>query len=251
MYKTDVSNRGADAFSRVQVDGELCPLRAYPIWTESDQVLEEVHNDVVLLKIIEDVNKDPELRPSFIYHNGVLLYEGKLVISAQSLWIPKLLQEFHSTRQGGHSGFYRTYRRIAANVYWIGMKGRIQTFVRECDTCQRQKYLASSPGGLLQPLPTPEMIWDEISMDFITGLPKSKGFEAVFVVVDRLSKYGHFISLKHPYTARTIAELFTKEVVRLHGMPKGIINDRDPIFVSNFWKEMFKLQGTQLKMRPN
>ncbi|MCI14640.1 polyprotein-like, partial [Trifolium medium] len=92
------------------------------------------------------------------------------------------------------------------------MKGVVQEFVRNCDVCQRQKYLATSPGGLLQPLPIPERIWEDISMDFITGLPKSKGYEAIFVVVDRLSKYSHFIPLKHPYTARSLAEVFSKEV---------------------------------------
>lgn len=118
----------------------------------------------------------------------------------------------------------------------------------ECDVCQRQKYLAIAPGGLLQPLNIPEKIWEEISMDFITGLPKSKGFDAIFVVVDRLSKYSHFIPLKHPYTARMVAEIFVKEIVRLHGVPTSIVSDRDPIFISNFWKKLFKMQGTQLKM---
>lgn len=162
--------------------------------------------------------------------------------------IPTLLKEFHSTPQGGHSGFYKTYRRLAANVYWVGMKGVVQEFVRSCDVCQRRKYLASSPGGLLQPLPIPERIWEDISMDFITGLPKSKGYEAIFVVVDRLSKYCHFIPLKHPYIARSLAEIFSKEVVKLHGIPMSIVSDRDPIFMSNFWRELFKAQGTQLKM---
>jgi len=71
-------------------------------------------------------------------------------------------------------------------------------------------------------------------MDFITGLPKSKGFEAIFVVLDKLSKYSHFIPLKHPYSARVLAAIFTKEVVRLHGILASILSDRDPIFVSNF-----------------
>ncbi|PNY11636.1 transposon Ty3 gag-pol polyprotein [Trifolium pratense] len=140
----------------------------------------------------------------------------------KSTLIAKLLQEFHTTPQGGHSGFYRTYRRIAANLYWLGMKNVVQEFVIACDICQRQKYLAASPGGLLQPLTIPNRIWEDISIDFIMGLPKSRGFEAILVVVDRLSKYCHFIPLKHPYTACTVAEIFTKEVVRLHGVPASI-----------------------------
>lgn len=83
------------------------------------------------------------------------------------------------------------------------MKGKIQEFVRSCDICQWKKYLATTSGGLLQPLSLPEATWEEVSMDFITRLPKSKGLEAVFVVVDRLSKYSYFILLKHPYTAKT------------------------------------------------
>jgi hypothetical protein len=114
--------------------------------------------------------------------------------------------------------------------------------------CQGQKYLTSSPGGLLQPLPIPDRIWEDLSIDFITGLPKSKGYEAILVVVDKLSKYVHFIPPKHPYTAKTIAEVFVKEVVRLHGIPLSIVSDRDPVFMSNFWRELFKLQGTKLRM---
>ncbi|MCH96095.1 hypothetical protein A2U01_0017078, partial [Trifolium medium] len=113
---------------------------------------------------------------------------------------------------------------------------------------QREKHSATTPGGLLQPLPIPNAVWEDLSIDFITGLPKSKGYEAVLVVVDRLSKYSHFILLKHPYNAKTIAELFVKEIVRLHGIPSSIISDRDPIFMSHFWMELFKLQGTNLKM---
>lgn len=105
-----------------------------------------------------------------------------------------------------------------------------------------------TPTGLLQPLKTPEVVWNEITMDFITRLPKSKGFDAIFVVVDRLSKYAHFALLKHPYTAKSVADVFVREVVRLHGIPISIVSDRDPIFMSSFWQVLFELQGTKLYM---
>lgn len=148
----------------------------------------------------------------------------------------------------GHSGFLRTYRRLADNFYWIGMKRSVQDFVKLCDVCQRQKYQAQSPAGLLQPLDIPNQIWEDISLDFVTALPKSKGFDSILVVVDRLSKYAHFLPLKHPFSAKVVAELFTKEVVKLHGIPCSIVSDRDPIFLSNFWQHLFELQGTKLRM---
>jgi hypothetical protein len=248
VYKQGKLNRGADALSRINEGAEMCAINSYLKWTQEEQVQAENQKDNKLQQIVKELQEDPSKWPGYECRQGTLFYEGRLVISKQSQLIPSLLEEFHSSPHGGHSGFYKTYRRIAANVYWIGMKGTIQEFVRNCDICQRQKYMASSPGGLLQPLPIPNQIWEDISMDFITGLPKSKGYEAIFVVVDRLSKYSHFIPLKHPYTARSIAELFCKEIVRLHGIPLSIVSDRDPIFMSSFWRELFKMQGTKLKM---
>ena len=85
-------------------------------------------------------------------------------------------------------------------------------------------------------------------MDFISGLPKSRGLDSIFVVVHRLSKNSHFLLLKHPYIARNVADTFVKEVVRLHGIPKSIMSDRDPLFMSKFWQELFGLQGIELHM---
>ncbi|KAL2604962.1 hypothetical protein AAZX31_09G110200 [Glycine max] len=128
------------------------------------------------------------------------------------------------------------------------MKATIMEYIHQCDVCQRKKYQALSPTGLLQHIPIPEIVWDDISLDFITSLPHSQGYDVILVVIDRLSKYAHFLSLKHPYTACSVAEVFIKEVVKLHGFPKSIISDHDPLFLSKFWSELFHLQGTVLRM---
>jgi hypothetical protein len=248
VYKPGPDNKAADALSRMHDDVELKGITSFPICMQEQQIQHEVKNDPYLQKVVADLQQNPTSQPGFQLKKDKLFYHDRLVLSSRSDCIPLMLKEFHSSATGGHSGFLRTYRRIAGNLYWVGMRKSVQEFVQSCDVCQRQKYSASSPMGLLQPLPIPERIWDDISMDFITGLPKSKGYEAIFVVVDRLSKYGHFIPLKHPYTARKVAEIFTKEVVRLHGVPQSIVSDRDPLFVSLFWKELFRLQGTVLSM---
>lgn len=247
-YKHGLENKIADALSRCFDEEEMNTIISYPLWDDRKKILEEIAIDPYIQQLTSKVQENPEANDGYEVKQGILLYHGRLVISPKSPSIPWLLEEFHGTPAGGHSDLLRTYRRLADSLYWVGMQKSSRDFVRACDVCQRQKYSATTPGGLLQPLPIPNAIWEDLSLDFITGLPKSKGYEVVLVVVDRLSKYSHFILLKHPYTTKSIAEVFMKEVVRLHGIPSSLVSDRDPIFVSHFWLELFKLQGTKLKM---
>ena len=85
-------------------------------------------------------------------------------------------------------------------------------------------------------------------MDFLEGLPNSKGMTVIWVIVDRLNKYAHFLSLAHPYTAASIAKMFLDNTYKLHGLPRMIVSDKDKVFISKFWQELFKLLGTQLHL---
>jgi hypothetical protein len=114
------------------------------------------------------------------------------------------------------------------------MKQDVRNFVAESDVCQRNKGETVKSPGTLQPLLIPPVIWRDISMDFIVGLPKSSNKSVIMVVVDRLSKYAHFCA--HPFTASTVAQLFMDRVFNLHGMPHSLVSHRDPTFTSNFWQ---------------
>ena len=120
------------------------------------------------------------------------------------------------------------------------MKKDIEKYVAACAICQQHKNSTLSPPRLLQPLSIPSSIWDDLTMDFIEGLPKLEGNDTILVVVDRLSKCAHFIALKHPFS-HSVALVFTKEVIRLHGVPHSVVIDHDKVFMSLFWTELFRL----------
>lgn len=121
-------------------------------------------------------------------------------------------------------------------------------YVNSCLVCQQIKVPTHLPHGLLQPLPIPKGVWEDASLDFIAGLPSFQGSTVIFLVVDRLSKAFHFGMLLGHFTASKVVDLFDKVLRKLHGMPKSIVSNRDPVFLSHFWQHLFKLIGTKLRM---
>lgn len=115
------------------------------------------------------------------------------------------------------------------------MKQFIRDYVRSCTTCQQAKPEHVKSPDLLQPLPIPDQAWSIVCMDFVEGLPSSCGYTVIMVIVDKLSKYAHFLPLSHPFTALQVAQLYFDQIYRLHGLPKAIISDRDKIFTSTIW----------------
>ena len=125
---------------------------------------------------------------------------------------------------------HATYQRVKQYFTWKGLKQQVESFVQQCEICQKAKHVNHHPAGKLQTLPIPTGAWQELSVDFIEGLPKSKGYSVIMVVVDRLTKYAHFIPIKHPYTAQVVARLFLDTVLKLHGFPRTIVSDTQNIF---------------------
>ena len=109
------------------------------------------------------------------------------------------------------------------------MKATIAKFVQECGVCQQAKVEHVKPPGLLQPLYVPTQAWQIVCMDFIEGLTKSQKYDTIMVVVDKYTKYAHFIPLAHPFSALVVAQAYLDSVYKLHGLPQGIVSDRDKI----------------------
>ncbi|KAJ9550899.1 hypothetical protein OSB04_014944 [Centaurea solstitialis] len=154
-----------------------------------------------------------------------------------------LFAELHNE---GHVGRDRTLHLISGSYYWPTMRKEVERFVDRCRVCQTAKGTATN-AGLYLPLPIPTQPWSDVSMDFVLGLPRTqRGFDSIFVVVDRFSKMAHFIPCKRTADAVHVAQLFFKEVYRLHGLPSSIVSDRDTRFLSHFWRSLWRSVNTTL-----
>ena len=187
------------------------------------------------------------LSSDYSLHDGLLFFKHRYYISPNSSLKALLLHEFHATPFASHGGVKRTLVRLATLFYWPRMRADVEQYVSACLVCQQTKYSTQAPAGLLQPLPVPSLVWDEVTMDFITNLPPSRNFTIIMVVVDRLTKSAHFEALPTQFTAAKSAEVFVTIVVKIHGFPSSIISDRDLVFMSKFWQTLFQLSGTSLR----
>ena len=127
------------------------------------------------------------------------------------------------------------------------MKRDVIEYMSKCLTCQQVKAKHQVPTGLLNPLPIPQWKWDNITMDFVSGFPLTQQkHDSVWVIVDKLTKYAHFIPVRMDYSMDQLAKLYVKEIIRWHDVPLSIMSDRDPRFTSRFWKELKSALGTRL-----
>jgi transposase InsO family protein len=139
------------------------------------------------------------------------------------------------------------YKDLKNRYWWYGMKRDITEYVALCDTWQRVKVEHQRPARLLQPLKIPEWKWEEIRMDFIVGLPRTQAeYDSIWVIVDRLTKFAHFIPVKATYSGAKLVELYMSRIVCLHGVPKKIVSNRGSQFTSKIWEKLHESMDTKL-----
>lgn len=173
-----------------------------------------------------------------VVREGLLYYRDKIYVPESEDLRVRILRQHHDNPSAGHPGRAKTFELLSRSYYWKGMNTDTRRYVENCRTCGRTKPRHDRHQGLLQPLPIPERPWQDISVDFITHLPASSGFDAIFVVVDRLTKMRHYVPCYMTDSAEEAARLFTREIYRLHGAPTSIVSDRDVRFVNSFWEHL-------------
>ncbi|KAL1193292.1 hypothetical protein V5N11_016119 [Cardamine amara subsp. amara] len=200
-------------------------------------------NDAHLVSVAQ--NDKAEYQVS---NNGTILVNGRVCVPSDKSLREEILREAHQSKLSIHPGTTKMYHDLKRYYHWNGMKRDVAEWVASCPVCQQVKAEHQVPGGLLRSLPIPEWKWDRITMDFVTGLPVCDKRDVIWVIVDRLTKAAHFLPMCKNDSAERLAELYVKEIVRLHGVPASIVSDRDSKFAGKFWRELQKKFGTKVNM---
>ena len=213
------------------------------------RVIESQVQDVEIVSIRGRVQSGTTDEGWVIHTDGSLRYRGRVVVPQSTDLREEILREFHCSLFVVHLDGTKMYHDLRRQYYWSGMKRHVEDFVRQCLTCQQVKDEHQRPAGLLQPLEIAEWKWEHITMYFVTHLPRtSRKHDAIWVIVDRLTKSAHFLAVRMTFTLEEFCRLYIWEIVRLHGVPVSIVLDRDPRFTAQFWKSFQKAMGTQLSM---
>ena len=216
-----------------------------PAWLQT--VIDGYQTNTELKELLQELSIKGTIG-HFSLKNGVITYKNRIWLAHNTSAQHSVIQALHASPLGGHSSIHATYIRVKNLFAWPGLKKLVHSFVSKCSVCQQAKPEHVKYPGLLQPLPVPDYTWQVVSLDFIEGLPTSQNCNCILVVVDKFSKYAHFVPLSHPFTAMKVAMLYMDHIFKLHGLPQAIISDRDRIFTSHLWQELFKLSGTDLKL---
>ena len=247
-YKPGAHNTVADALLRIVPTEATCFTLTMPHCLFLDQLRHTLLQDPQYVGLVHDIQSRPDSHSDLSVHQDLIIRHGRIWLPFPCPLTESLLEEFHSSPIAGHADIAKTFQRLRQNFDWPSIRADVRRYVSHCVICQQTKYEAKKPAGLLQPIPVSTNVWEDLALDFITGLPCSHGFTVILVVVDRYSKATHFGALPAHYMAYKVAVLFLDTVCKLHGFPRSLISDRDPIFISKFWRELFKLSGTKLRM---
>jgi hypothetical protein len=243
-YKSGSMNTVADALSHCDTEEGIVLAISAPRFDFIGRLHHAQATEPALVAIHDEIRAGTCTVPWTVV-DDMVTYGGRLYIPPTSPLLQEIVEAVH---EDGHEGVHRMLHRLCRDFHFPNMRHLVQEFVRSCPTCQRYKSEHLHPVGLLMPLPVPLTVWADIGLDFVEALPRMNGKTIILSVVDRFSKYCHFIPLAHLYTAASVAQAFFTDIVRLHGVPQSIISDRDPMFTLTFWKELMRLMGTKLHM---
>nr|GEV37386.1 retrotransposable element Tf2 [Tanacetum cinerariifolium] len=226
QYHPEKANAVADALSRKSE--MLANLQIEP------EIIKDLERMDIELCIQEDAelwavfqkSKEDEQTKFWVDDDGVMWFGDRLCVPSDPTLREAVLSEAHSSPFSIHPGSTKMYEDLKQHFWWNGMKQDIATYAWRCLICQQ----------------------DEISMDFVTRLPRTQKMnDAIWVVVDRLTKSAHFLPIRKDFLISRLADMFQQEIVRLHGTPETIVFNRDPRFTSRFWKGLQSAWGTRLK----